>query len=1172
MLSRAEQIDVLRYWEEIELLTPPDYRVVENERLLVCEWKSGRPAGREAEAIAKWQKERWQEPFEYPERAPRGVVTDTMPVFMVYVGILPKGDVYRRLIDEMKAFAAFSAGHSGTAASAAKTAPSGWNEEWIASSAEGGSYLRGSTLLAAFMLNPWGKYIDESIHVAGYVGALEYLRSMRTAVCREDAPPMDFITGAQMSCAKLARQVENNIAQTLRQAAGVPGAFLNAERFKSDAAPGEVANKGEQRRGESDWIRLTDPHEEAEPVPEGLIAEIGRFLILAAGFPENSIVTVSAAVRFCRPSERRLPDGSVFMESFYLHDIRQAHSELEQAGVKPFGAPDFVRYAAHLQASSEKVGEEGLPSKNTNVETVDEEAAAPPESEAFAAPIGAPLARLLACAADEKLPRIDLLKEPFVVADLASPRSLASGRWPTNAAHHLYLCQQAAMAGILRMGPNSAQGFGPLVSVNGPPGTGKSWLVRDLVAEIVVRRARKIAGKNYSREVFDDQQSVTFNLPGGRSETFTPFARDVIKDSFILVASNNNAAIRNITDALPRSYTRRPNVTDDRSAAGRPAYTYWRDCALGVFAHAAGIASGKKNSQKGAEAAVKRLSADAERSLQEMRNDMLGRINRPEMVWGLVSATLGSRRNCQLIARSVLGVGGRNIFGSQIQNQIDDWVRECEFRHELPEDVWMRAREAFLELDCRVEERRQRMTERLSRMAPPLAFQKPLSEDPQQHKSSLWVDEEFENLRSELFEAALTLHAATLGAQSDWAKKGFRAVGVYLTENAPSFTAGSGIDIFEFLSFLIPVLSTTLASTSRLLAHVNPGEIAWVIIDEASQASAQSAVGLLNRAERAVVLGDPRQLMPVVSMPQPLDAFLRSRYPSVDRLWSPHVSSLQSLADQTMEVGALIHDPVAESDVWTGLPLRTHRRCQSPMFEIANTLSYGGQMVQMTPRSDDGTLVTSCWIDILGHSYEPPARRNARGRAVTSVRGDPKVIREEMAWLRHCILRLKDNVKFFGRRVYILSPFRSVADAAARILREIGVTGANGLTAVGQKVEIRAGTVHAFQGQEADIVFLVLGSVPGIRGHAQRRWAALPANLINVAVTRAKSGLVVVGDWGEWTLERTFAIMAESLERRPVTVAPNAIVFRADQNATQSAAQKSLFDSEKSAEPQKREE
>ena len=51
MLSRAEQIDVLRYWEEIELLTPPDYRVVENERVFVCVWMSGRPGGREADAF-----------------------------------------------------------------------------------------------------------------------------------------------------------------------------------------------------------------------------------------------------------------------------------------------------------------------------------------------------------------------------------------------------------------------------------------------------------------------------------------------------------------------------------------------------------------------------------------------------------------------------------------------------------------------------------------------------------------------------------------------------------------------------------------------------------------------------------------------------------------------------------------------------------------------------------------------------------------------------------------------------------------------------------------------------------------------------------------------------------------------------------------------------------------
>ena len=55
MLSRAEQIDVLRYWEEIELLTPPDYRVVENKRL-----RSGRRnAGKTPSSIPNAPLEAW---------------------------------------------------------------------------------------------------------------------------------------------------------------------------------------------------------------------------------------------------------------------------------------------------------------------------------------------------------------------------------------------------------------------------------------------------------------------------------------------------------------------------------------------------------------------------------------------------------------------------------------------------------------------------------------------------------------------------------------------------------------------------------------------------------------------------------------------------------------------------------------------------------------------------------------------------------------------------------------------------------------------------------------------------------------------------------------------------------------------------------------------------------
>ena len=66
MLSRAEQIDVLRYWEEIELLTPPDYRVVENERLLVCEWKSGRPQAAKLKRLRSGRRNAGKNPSSIP--------------------------------------------------------------------------------------------------------------------------------------------------------------------------------------------------------------------------------------------------------------------------------------------------------------------------------------------------------------------------------------------------------------------------------------------------------------------------------------------------------------------------------------------------------------------------------------------------------------------------------------------------------------------------------------------------------------------------------------------------------------------------------------------------------------------------------------------------------------------------------------------------------------------------------------------------------------------------------------------------------------------------------------------------------------------------------------------------------------------------------------------------
>ena len=71
---------------------------------------------------------------------------------------------------------------------------------------------------------------------------------------------------------------------------------------------------------------------------------------------------------------------------------------------------------------------------------------------------------------------------------------------------------------------------------------------------------------------------------------------------------------------------------------------------------------------------------------------------------------------------------------------------------------------------------------------------------------------------------------------------------------------------------------------------------------------------------------------------------------------------------------------------------------------------------------------------------------------------------------------------------------------------------------------LRAGTIHTAQGKEADIVILVLGS--GAARDGARAWAASKPNLLNVAVSRARRRLYVIGDRNAWMIHRYFDVLA----------------------------------------------
>jgi hypothetical protein len=70
--------------------------------------------------------------------------------------------------------------------------------------------------------------------------------------------------------------------------------------------------------------------------------------------------------------------------------------------------------------------------------------------------------------------------------------------------------------------------------------------------------------------------------------------------------------------------------------------------------------------------------------------------------------------------------------------------------------------------------------------------------------------------------------------------------------------------------------------------------------------------------------------------------------------------------------------------------------------------------------------------------------------------------------------------------------------------------------------------LHRFQGREAEAVFLVLGAPDALQTGA-RNWAGHPPNLVNVAVSRAKEVLYVVGNRELWRTHGSFRAVNDGL-------------------------------------------
>jgi hypothetical protein len=778
--------------------------------------------------------------------------------------------------------------------------------------------------------------------------------------------------------------------------------------------------------------------------------------------------------------------------------------------------------------------------------------------------------------------RRDLIQNKEMFFETFNPSQLTSGRWPSKIEYGLYAAQVGAVSTIF----SNLRDTDGVQGVNGPPGTGKTTLLLDVIAEIIVERAKVISKLGHDNlfekgSIKVEKESFTFhtyNLTASLRRNFG-----------IVVASNNNAAVENISKELPLKSKIDVSIFPEADYFSQCATTLIEDESWGVLAAALGNSKNRNNFRKAFWKPEKDKSfigfhdllyevykdstndkTDLHCESFELQNKKFKSLLKDFEEFKKIASSFHqqlpiffeNRKKLTLLKKELkqiekklsllseqkrivvekehqvkkdadrvvallnLQIQGKpsffffqklfktkkfkqwNIEADKIKNKLNSINTELEeIKRQLnkneEEILALRSNESktkktLSQLDVFFSDY-QKLQNNLTNkyeivpenLFDSILYDKDLSSV---HLLNPYHSPKIAKLRSDIFITALNLHKDAILANAKNIKNNLNA---YFEMTAGWVKVNEAIaqNLWDTFFLCVPVVSTTLASASRLFPNNASEQIGWLLIDEAGQATPQSAAGLIHRSKRCVIVGDPLQVEPVVTMPEKLVTKIRNEH-SVSVDWSPYRASVQQLADRVSLSGTYMNVGDIDEKIWTGFPLRTHRRCDDPMFSIANKIAYSNQMVKAVDNDSAEKLIgVSSWFDV----------------SMTPSLINKHVIKEEIDLLDIKITELR-NVGYDGE-IYVISPFKSIASYCSEFFRT--------------QQKISCGTIHTFQGKEADIVFLVLGSDPKSVG--ARNWASQKPNMLNVALTRAKKRFYVIGNRKLWSSCNYFNTMSKML-------------------------------------------
>lgn len=348
--------------------------------------------------------------------------------------------------------------------------------------------------------------------------------------------------------------------------------------------------------------------------------------------------------------------------------------------------------------------------------------------------------------------------------------------------------------------------------------------------------------------------------------------------------------------------------------------------------------------------------------------------------------------------------------------------------------------------------------------------------------------EGLEQIDATLLEMHVTLQKSAANVWKYWLDQHARA---FDTESRASLHKYiSSVDYERHNDFpsdllsLIPASAITSLSARKRIPFV-PALYDLLIIDEASQCDIASMVPMLMRARRAVIIGDKQQLSHICLLNKATDTAMLANNEIDDLRWAYRPNSVYDIATSVVPAECIVQ-------------LRDHHRSFADIIAFSNQEFYGGQLRiatdyrKLKAPNNGSDIMGMQWMNVEGHTVRP---HTGGAYNVEEVEGIIRMLR-----------RLALELHFEGS-IGVTTPFHLQTEMIQKAL-EADAELINYLTLHN---DLLVDTVHKFQGDEKDIIIF---SPVVSKGAPSQSLGFLRStgNIFNVAITRARSLLITVGN------------------------------------------------------------